>query len=68
MQSVPITTDVFSLNRTHGEVYSPNIQGCRGCDHMVVGFTTIYMQSIPITTKVANLNPTHGEVYDKVYQ
>ena len=37
MQSVPITTDVVSLNWTHGEVYSPNIQG--GRDRMVVGFT-----------------------------
>jgi hypothetical protein len=32
-----------------------------GCDHMVVGFTT--MQSVPITTNVVSSNLTHGEVY-----
>jgi hypothetical protein len=32
-----------------------------GCDHMVVGFTT--MQSVPITTNVVSPNLTHGEVY-----
>jgi hypothetical protein len=32
-----------------------------GCDHMVVGFTT--MQSVPITTNVVTSNLTHGEVY-----
>jgi hypothetical protein len=33
-------------------------RGCRGCDHMVVGFTTTYiicMQSVPITTKVCEI-------------
>ena len=37
----------------------------RGCDRMVVGYTTTYVFtiSVPIITKVVSLNPTHGEVY-----
>ena len=31
----------------------------RGCDRMVVGFTTI--QSLPITTNVASSNPAYAE-------
>jgi hypothetical protein len=37
-------------------------RGCRGCDHMVVGFTITYiicMQSVPITTKVVSWNHIH---------
>jgi hypothetical protein len=35
----------------------------RGCDRMVVGFTT----TVPITTKVVSSNPDHGEVYIYIY-
>ena len=42
-----------------------NVRGCRGRDHMVVGFTTTQLpvQSVPIATKVVNPNPIHGEMY-----
>jgi len=40
--------------------YSSN-KGHRGCDCMVVGFTTACAISA-ITTKVVNLNSAHGEV------
>ena len=36
----------------------------RGCDRMVVGFTTIPMQSVPITTAVVSSNLDQGEVYN----
>jgi hypothetical protein len=39
------------------------IWGHRGCDRMVVGFTT----TVPITTKVVSSNPDHGEVYIYIY-
>ena len=36
----------------------------RGCDRVVVGFTTTHdVQSVAITTKVVSLNHVHGEVY-----
>ena len=33
-------------------------RGCRGCDRMVVGFTTTYAISAVVSS-----NSTHGEVY-----
>ena len=67
--SVPITTNVVSLNPTHGEVYS--------IQHYVIKFvcdlrrgqwffsTPIKLTaiSVPITTNVVSSNPAHGEVY-----
>jgi len=37
--------------------------GCRGCDHMVVGFTTTYAISA-YHTDVVSLNIDQGEVYN----
>jgi hypothetical protein len=36
--------------------------GCRGCDHMVVGFIITYA-IMPIITNVLSSNPTCREVY-----
>ena len=34
----------------------------RGCDHMIVGFTTTYV-SVPITTNVVSLNSARPQHY-----
>jgi hypothetical protein len=38
------------------------LRGCRGHDHMVVGFTATYAISA-YHPKVVSLNPAHGEMY-----
>jgi len=37
-------------NQVNISNYSEIKWGCRGSDHMVVGFTITYVQSVPITT------------------
>jgi hypothetical protein len=46
--------------------YGNFISGSRGCDRMVVGFTTTYAISayICITTDVVSSNLDEGEVYN----
>ena len=42
-----------------------SLRGCRGCDRMVVGFTTTYVISA-ITTDVVSSNLDQGEVYNSM--
>jgi hypothetical protein len=61
-----LTIDAVSSDdtiRIKNEVSSMGLNGCRGHDHMVVGFTTTYA-IIPISTDAMSLNLDQGKVYN----